>query len=207
MSTRSFGYWWGGSLVLGLALLALPLAEPGVAQDTATQQAALDNSVPQTFTALAANLSNIDVGPAAQTVQVEITRWSTDGERDRLLSTLKEKGPEALLSLLQKMPRVGYIRTPTSLGYDLRFARQTPYGDGGRRIFIATDRYISFWEVADMSRTREYPFTLIEMHLDNKGQGEGKLSLATKIISDGNEIVLENFASAPILLKAIKRQK
>jgi hypothetical protein len=207
MSTRSFGYWWGGSLVLGLALLALPLAEPGVAQDTATQQAALDTSVPQTFTALAANLSNIDVGPAAQTVQVEITRWSTDGERDRLLSTLKEKGPEALLSLLQKMPRVGYIRTPTSLGYDLRFARQTPYGDGGRRIFIATDRYISFWEVADMSRTREYPFTLIEMHLDNKGQGEGKLSLATKIISDGNEIVLENFASAPILLKAIKRQK
>ena len=206
MSRRGFGYWWGGSLVMAIAVLALPLVEPGAAQDKASEQAALDTSVPQTFTALAANLSNIDVGAVAQTVQIEITRWSTDGEHEKLLTTLKESGPDALLSVLQKMPRVGYIRTPTSLGYDLRFASQRPWGDGGRRIFIATDRYISFWEVADMSRTRDYPFTLIEMHLDNKGEGDGKLSLATKIISDGNEMVLENYASAPIQLTGIKRQ-
>jgi len=200
-------WWWGGSLVLAIGLLALPLASSGEAEGQATQQAALDDSLPQRFTALAANLSNINVGPVAQTIQVEITRWSTDGERDRLLNVLKEKGPRALLSELQGMPRVGYFRTPTSLGYDLRFARQRPWGDGGREIFIATDRYINFWEVANQTRSLDYPFTLIQMQLDKEGNGEGKLSVATKIIGDGHELVLENFATQPVMLKGIKREK
>jgi len=200
-------WWWGGSLVLAIGLLALPLASSGEAEGQATQQAALDDSLPQRFTALAANLSNINVGPVAQTIQVEITRWSTDGERDRLLNVLKEKGPRALLSELQDMPRFGYFRTPTSLGYDLRFARQRPWGDGGREIFIATDRYINFWEVANQTRSLDYPFTLIQMQLDKEGNGEGKLSVATKIIGDGHELVLENFATQPVMLKGIKREK
>lgn len=220
MSGARFGWWWGVSLVMGIGLLALPLARPSVAApgqassgqqsasgQTASAQAALDTSLPQRFTALAANLSNIDVGPAAQTIQIEISRWSTDAERDRLLTVLKEKGDRALLSELQKMPKVGYFRTPSSLGYDLRFARQRPFGDGGRQIFIATDRYINYWEIANQSRSLEYPFTLIEMRLNNEGAGEGKLTVATKVTGDGDELVLENYATQPVMLKGVKQEK
>lgn len=204
---RSWFGWWGASLLMSVTVLALPLAEPATGASQAAAQGAVDESLPQRFTAFAANLSNIDVGPAAQTIQIEITRWSTDGERDRLLEVLKERGPDALLDALQDLPRVGFIRTPTSLGYDLRFARQVPWGDGGRRIFIATDRYLNFWEIANQTRSSEYPFTLVEMHLNTEGRGEGKLSLATKVIAAGNELVLENYATQPILLKDIRRER
>jgi hypothetical protein len=69
----------------------------------------------ETFTATTANVSGVG-RPGLGTVDIVIERWSTDGERDRLVSVLKDKGPDALLSALQKMPRVGHIRTPTSMG-------------------------------------------------------------------------------------------
>src|SRR4029078_3751356 len=54
-------------------------------------------------------------GPAAAgSVEITIERWSSDAERDRLMTALLEKGPEKLLDELQRLPRVGYIRTPNS---------------------------------------------------------------------------------------------
>jgi hypothetical protein len=203
MSARRFGWWWGVSAVLAVLVLLVPFVQVRAV----SAQAGPNEALPQRFVALAANLSNINVGPTAQTVQIQVTRWSTDGERDRLLTTLKEKGQKALLSELQKLPKVGSIRTPDSLGYDLHFARQHPWGDGGRRIFIATDRYITFWEQRNQARSLDYPFTLIEMRLDNHDQGEGKLSLATSVSMEDNQLVLENYATQPIMLKSVHAEK
>jgi hypothetical protein len=203
MSARRFGWWWGVSVVLAGLVLAIPFGHT----PAALAQGGSNGSLPQRFVALAANLSNVNVGPAAQTVEIQVTRWSTDAERDRLLTVLKEKGEKALLSELQKLPKVGSIRTPDSLGYDLHFARQHPWGDGGRRIFIATDRYITFWEQRNQARSLDYPFTLIEMRLDNHDRGEGKLTLATSVSMEDNQLVLENYANQPIMLKSVHAEK
>ena len=56
-----------------------------------------------------------------------------------------------------------------------------PGEDGGRRIVLVTDRPISFWEAANQPRSIDYPFTLIELRLNRDGEGEGKMSIATKI--------------------------
>jgi len=101
-------------------------------------------------------------------------------ERDRLFTVFKEKGADALLDALRDTKRVGYIRTPDSLAYDLRYARQMPGEDGDRRIVLATDRPIGFWEASRRPRSIDYPFTLIELRMDGSGEGVGKLSVATK---------------------------
>jgi hypothetical protein len=148
-------------------------------------------------------------GPTgAGIVEMVVERWSTDAERDQLTKALVEKGPEKLLETLQKMPRAGYIRTPNSIGYDLRYARKAPMDEGGEHIVMATDRYISFWEAVNRPRTIDYPFTLIEMRLGRDGVGEGRMSLFTKIVYEKkkNQIVLENFASQPVLLTQIRRE-
>jgi hypothetical protein len=141
-------------------------------------------------------------------VEMVVERWSTDAERDQLIKALLEKGPEKLLETLQKMPRAGYIRTPNSLGYDLRYARKMPLDEGGEHIVMATDRYISFWEAVNRPRTIDYPFTLIEMRLGPDGVGEGRMSLFTKIVYEKkkNQIVLENYASQPVLLTQVRRE-
>jgi hypothetical protein len=141
-------------------------------------------------------------------VEISVTRWSPEAERDRLIKTLADKGPEKLLDTLRDLPRAGFIRTPGNLGYDLRYARKEPLEEGGEQIVIATDRPIGLWEAVNRPRTIDYPFTLIEMRLDNKGNGEGKLSLATKIIYDKrrNTVVLENYSSAPVMLTKVRRE-
>ena len=113
-----------------------------------------------------------------------MTRWSTDEERDRRVATLLEKELDDLLKVLQELPRAGYIRTPDSLASDLHFARKTPSNNRGDRIFMATDRYISFWEATARPRTIDDPFTCVEPRVGPAGTGEGKMSLFTKVDVD-----------------------
>jgi len=160
---------------------------------------------PLRMTAFAVNMSNIGTG-GANTVDIVIDRWSTDAERQQLISAFVEKGPDALLRALQKTKRVGYIRLPNTLGYDLHFARKHPGKDGGEQIIIMTDRRIGFWEARDQPRTIDYPFTLMDIRVNTKGEGEGKLSVATKITynKETNTVELENYASEPVRLQNVR---
>ena len=138
---------------------------------------------------------------------MSVDRWSTEAERAALVAVLRDKGPEALLDALQGMRSVGRIRTPDSLGYDLHYAQQTPGPDGGRRIVIATDRPIGFWEARNRPRSYDYPFTVIQLELDADGRGKGTLSVATKIRAYRDVVELEDFASAPIMLTNVESRR
>lgn len=164
------------------------------------------NTPREAFTALAVNMSNVG-RPGSTTVDIVIERYSTPQETQRLLAIFKEKGPEALVDALRDTPRVGYIRTPDSLAYDLRWAEQVPGEDGGRRVILLTDRPIGFWEAANRPRTIDYPFTLIELQLDPSGEGVGKLSIATRITLNGSVLALENFANEPLRLTQVRKRQ
>jgi len=189
---------------MAAGFLAVAMAHPSAAGSGAAQVAS--NSEREVFTALAVNISNVGA-TGATSIDIVIERWTGDPERDRLIAVFKKGGPDALLNALRDTKRVGSIRTPDSLAYDLHYARQTPGEDGGRRIVIATDRPIGFWEAANRPRTVDYPFTLIELQLDNKGEGVGKLSVATKITLNGNVLTLENFANQPVMLNNVRKRK
>ena len=81
--------------------------------------------------------------------------------------------------------------------------------EGGERMVLITDRRIGFWEAANQPRSIDYPFTVIELRLNRDGEGEGKLSIATKIIHDKkeNRITLENYETSPVRLTNVRREK
>ena len=155
-----------------------------------------------------ANAVNMNAG-AAGTIEIVVERWSTDANRDKLMSVMMDKGPDKLLDALQDMPRMGYFRVPGQVGIDIHFARRMPQPEGGERVVLVTDRRIGFWEAANQPRSIDYPFTVIELRLNRDGEGEGKMSLATKIIADkeNNIITLENYDIQPVMLNNIKREK
>src|SRR5688500_5033516 len=181
------------------------LIAPVVIALASVAAAAQTNGVPEEFTAVAIANNNVQTG--AGTVLISVDRWSSEADRNRLATTLREKGPNALLDALQDTRPVGRIRTPDSLGYDLRYAQQTPGEDGGRRIVIATDRPIGFWEAWARPRTLDYPFTIVQMQIGADGRGTGTLSEFTKVLASGDNIFLENFASAPVMLTDIRAKK
>lgn len=160
---------------------------------------------PERFTATAVAVGN-EYGSGAGTVEITVNRWSMPAERDRLVAALLEKGPDELLEQMQKMRPVGRIRTPDSIGYELRYAQQTPLPEGGRSVVIATDRPIGFWEATVRPRTFDYPFTVIQMNIGPEGMGKGTISYATRVIAHDNTIELEDFASKPILLINVRAE-
>ena len=182
--------------LMSLALVATVATSTSITAQTSGQK--------ESFTAVA--VANNNLASGVGTVLIDITRWSTEAEQKALVAAL-DKGPEALLDALQDSKPTGTIRTPDSLAYDLRFAYQSPGEDGGRRIVLATDRPIGFWEAQARPRTINYPFTVIQMQMEGDGTGKGTLSYATKIVARGNVIELENFATSPVMLTQIKSEK
>src|SRR4029078_11477184 len=80
--------------------------------------------------------------------------------------------------------------------------------EGGSRVVLITDRRIGFWEAANQPRSVDYPFTVIELRLNRDGEGEGKMSIATKIIMEreANIVTLENYETSPVRLTNVKRE-
>ena len=192
-------------MVMGM----LASGRPAVPQD--------NNDEKLHITAWAVNMSNIGTGATAM-VDFTIERWTRAEERAQLIATMLEEGQDGLLQALQRMPSHGRMRFPSwqgpdpfnaGLGWDIRYAAQEPMPDGGRRIVMALDRYLTFWEARERPRTIDYPFTLIEMRVDKDGDSEGKLSIATKINFDKKEnvIELETYASEPVRLQNVKVQR
>ena len=196
-------------LVPKLALGALALSAIFGAPSTGVLA---QGALPLKLTAFAINMNS---GPKTATVDIKIERWSTDAERQTLLSILleekdKHKANQALLKALQKMPKAGFIRTPNTLAWDLRYARQNPMEDGsGRQIVVATDRPIGFWEARNQPRSMDYPFTILEMRLNKENKGEGKMLAGTQLYIDPKtkNLVLENYGQQPVRLNEIRPLK
>ena len=171
-----------------------------LAGSVVTTSAVQSNLQPEEFSSTA--IVNNNLGSGAGRVIMRVERWSSLAEQERLVAAL-QKGQGEMLEVLRDFRPVGTIRTPDSLGYDLRYAAQEPAEEGARRIVLATDRPISFWEARNQPRTVDYPFTFVQMEIDRRGEGKGTLSYFTKVIPSGKTIILENFATAPIMLTKI----
>jgi hypothetical protein len=131
---------------------------------------------------------------------------STNDERDRLRTALIQRGQGALLAELQKIkPRAGYIRSDFSVGWDIHFAREEQTPDGGRRIIVATDRPMSFWEAVNHPRSADYGFTLAEIRLGKDGKGAGKIVSPAKVTwnPERGAIEITNYGTEPVRLTQV----
>ena len=176
----------GFLLVVGLAVVA------AVATGAEDERKAIE-----TFTCFAAQMER----GAAGVVDINIFRWSSDEEREKLLTTLQEFGRDKLIDTLMKIrPVVGYMRTPNSIGYDLYYARNNVQPDGSRHVVMATNRRVAMAEARSQTRSMQYQLTVIELHLDKNGKGEGKMVPAAKISWDVKKkaIEIENFRALPV---------
>ena len=147
---------------------------------------------------------------AGEPVRIELLKWSTDADRDRLTSVLAWYGEKEVAGSL---PTVGYLWTSASAGYSIRYAYRIPAADGGQRIILLTDRKLGAWSPESWKPTAAAtpdpnPFSVVELRVNRAGQGEGKTSLTTKVTFEAStkSIALENYAAQPVILKGVTRK-
>jgi len=156
---------------------------------------------------------SMDTGMAGDT-EIAIERWTAAPERQSLMDVLAgakwgEDGQAKLLKALQDIkPRVGFIRTPNSLGWDLKYAWDAQLPDGTRQIVIATDKPVSMGAAMGGGRAMDYPFTFIEMRMKPNEKGEGRMLAASSIIVQDGKVQLENYGNEPVrLTQILEKQK
>jgi hypothetical protein len=202
--------------VLGIAAAfgaALTLVAPIAAQQPASPVAGSPTETPTKKNPLRFTAFNVSMPTGMSGVtEINIERWTTDAERKKLLGLVEtakwgEGGQRKLLDALQHIkPRVGFIRTPNSIGWDLRYAIETKMPDGSRQLVIATDKPVSFGAAASDSEAMDYPFTLIEMRMMPNEKGEGKMLAASAISTKDGKLQLENYGQEPVRLTSITEE-
>jgi hypothetical protein len=138
-------------------------------------------------------------------LDIVIERWSTPEEAKNLKAVFVEGGADKLLSAVQKVkPRCGFVRTSTSLGWDINYAMETELSGGGRKIVLGTDRPVNMWEAQNQGRSMDYQFSLAEIHLPATGKGSGKAITAAKLsLNKDGTLEIENYQREPVRLNEI----
>ena len=192
------------ALWLPMAALAVALYTSVGSAQSATPAGA---QPPLRLTALAVRTVGASI---AQPVTITVQRWSTNAEADLWMNNMREATPKKMLETLTSLPSIGRIGSTGSVGVDLRFARSEQVANSGRQhITIAADRVMTFGERSDAPRSTDYPFMLIDIQLDAKGEGNGKVIAAAKIMMDqvSKTLIVENFEDQPVLLQSVKLSK
>ena len=203
-----------GATIGAAFVLALPLgAERAEQAQPPSAVAGTPTEMPTKKEPLRFSAFNVSMPTGmAGVTQIAIERWTTVEERTALLKLVEtakygEGGQRKLLNALQKIkPRTGFMRTPNSLGWDLRYAVENTLDDGTRQIVIVTDKPVSFAAAASSGRVMDYPFTLIEMRMKPNEKGEGKMLAATSILVKNGRLELENYGQEPVRLTEITQE-
>ena len=133
---------------------------------------------PEAYSAVAMGTGG-SVGGKSIQFDFRISSYTTDEEVDKFAALLKEKGQDALRNALEKEDK-GRLNPTGRVGNQIAVARKRQQGTG-TIITIVTARVMSFTELYNSGRSRDYPFGYLQVKLNDKGEGTGQIMAAAKI--------------------------
>ena len=141
-------------------------------------------------------------------VDIVISRWSTFTDHRQLMATLLMKGSVAFLSELCGFAPAGTISIVGRPDVPIRYAWSIEDRGGSRRIYVATDEPMSFGNPMVRRFPDAEPLTFIELRVNRKGEGEGKLSEPLRLSVDESRGVIElrDYDSRPLHLVMVRSE-
>jgi len=192
-------------MYLTVGLLAVVSQIPCIARAAEPPQTQPD--VPAQYAATAIGQSGSAAGKSFG-LTVYVQELTSDGEIEELAATLKHKGPDRLVSVLEDIKDKGRVAPTGSVGTGMRVVRIRPTRDGGQHIVLVTNRPISFPELYNGTRSRDYKFGIVVLNVDKDGKGTGSFAPLCKIkFNKKNELEVEHYGQKPFRLANVYRQK
>ncbi len=141
-------------------------------------------------------------------MNIYITSTTPDGERDELIGILKQKGQDGVVDKMEDIKDLGRVAPTGVVGTGMRFVRIRPNPDGGLHIVMATNRPISFPELWNSTRSKDYPIGIVVLDVDKDGKGAGTFAPVCKVrFNKKGELEIENYGQKPFRLANVYRQK
>ena len=135
-----------------------------------------------------------------------IERYTPDERVQNLLDVLKRDGQDGLLKAVGKEKR-GVMQIGSGLSRDINEVWITPTEEG-RKIMALSERWLGFGELRRGARSVDYPFTYIELYIEDDGKVEGSLIPAARVkFKRDKTIEVENFGIYPAQLTNLKRRR
>lgn len=114
-------------------------------------------------------------------VNIHIDAFSTQDDRNALIEAFKRSGQDGLVDKLQDMKTKGRVRFASGgVGNDVKYIIELP-SKNGRRLRLITDRWLSFGELYNSTRSADYSVGAIELNLTPDGKGSGTVLPACKL--------------------------
>jgi len=149
---------------------------------------AQEKSKPEHYAATWAVVGGSAGGSTIQ-LDIRINRFNTDQEIKNFADILVEGGQDALRRALEKED-VGQVSPTGRVGTQIAVARKKKSG-GQTRIRVIVARNMSVAELRYSGRSVDYPYTILELIVDENGKGAGTAIGAAKIRFDKKKQVYE----------------
>jgi hypothetical protein len=186
-------------VILGIAA---SLAMPGVAAQNRDKPS--HHSARESYTGTVVAIGG-QFGGASRTFTLEITGHTPTEEGIRLFEILRTQGQDGFMKAITSK-ELGHFSVDGQVGRDLNFVQESQ-SPKGRKITIIFERWLRMFEVRNATRSRDYPFTYIELFVDDNGKGEGSLVGLAKLSADKqnpNTFDIENFGTYAAKLMGVE---
>ena len=181
-----------------LAIAILGLASVATSEDKAKPL--------ETFTGRVMSVTTGEAG----VVEIVVNQWSPPVEKEILENVLAKAGSPAMVDEMERMPQVGYIRTPETMGDALFYGTDTTLPDGSRQVVFATNRPISAMATVGGGAKNNYDLSVIEIRFKKgSSKGEGKIVIGGKAAIDPktHKLSISNYDNEPPRLSDVKSKK
>jgi hypothetical protein len=143
-------------------------------------------------------------------VVISISRWTTDGEREKVVAALKAGGTPAVQKELAGTPDVGFLQVG-KVKTPVHFARELPVA-GGKVVTVATAKPVHYVGAGAIDAKpvdkAGYDIAVVIFQVDPAGKGEvGDLAPAAKVkFDDKGAFVVEDYGAEAVRLVGITRK-
>jgi len=145
------------------------------------------------------------VGAGSHPITIYIQDYTSDEQVQDYLDMVAEKNQGLLRSTLEKVSGLGRIAMAGFIGTELAVIRVHDT-DQGKLINLVTARNMSFLELYVSGRTTNYPYSFLQLLVDEEGKGQGTVILAARFSFDkeGN-LEIESYGLQPFQLWNVER--
>ena len=173
-------------------------ALPGLSQEEEKKKETI------TYTATVVG-TGAGVGAKSHPITIYINDYTSDEQVQDYLDMVAEKNPGLLRSTLEKVSGLGRIAMTGFIGNELAVVREHDT-DQGKLYNLVTARNMGFAELYISGRTTNYPYSFLQLLVDEEGKGQGTLILAARFSFDKDgKLEIESYGRQPFQLWNLQR--